>query len=117
MNAETLKFLNKYFPQYYEEDLPLNTFVCTILKEYEGLWTAEQALQVENHFVKKLAELLDAQTHIDIVKLVTVTKDNGIIGLILSVFRQLKEEEDAHSPQSNLSSDLENCKNILQEFL
>jgi hypothetical protein len=46
MNAETLEFLSKYFPDHYDQDILLQDFVCAILKEYEGLWTADQATRI-----------------------------------------------------------------------
>mgnify|MGYP000908988146 len=36
--------------------------------------------------------MLEANTHVSIIKLTTTTRDNGMIGLILSVFRELKKE-------------------------
>lgn len=61
--------------------------------------------------------MLEAGSHIDIMRLTTATRDNGIIGLILAVFRQLKDEEESTHPQSALATNLASCKNILQEFM
>jgi hypothetical protein len=47
-----------YFPDHYEQDISLRDFVCAILKEYEGLWTADQATRVESQFIDKLSALL-----------------------------------------------------------
>jgi hypothetical protein len=61
----------------------------------------------------KLSAMLETRTYIDIIKLTTLTLDNGMIGLILTIFRRLKEDEDTNNI-SETASNITNLKNVLQ---
>lgn len=64
----------------------------------------------------KLAAILGCKDSLDLYKLATVTHHNGIIGLILDVFRSLKQEEEGVC-NCGSTADIQNLKNILQEFV
>lgn len=98
MHPEAMEFLKKYFSGYSASQVPTVTFVDYLTKEYSSLWTETQASGKQGtysaiipEFTQKLLERLGSET-VQMSKLCKLVKENGLIGLILGVFRDLKEE-------------------------
>ena len=92
-----MEFLKKYFSGYSASQVPTVTFVDYLTKEFSSLWTETQAngkslinTAIIPEFTQKLLERLGQET-VQMSKLCKLAKDNGLIGLILGVFRDLKQ--------------------------
>lgn len=56
MHTETHQFLKKYF-SLRSQELPLDSFIESIMKEYEKLWGAQNSFRVFDYFSYKIYEL------------------------------------------------------------
>jgi hypothetical protein len=87
VHSETITFLKKYFD--FENVIPLEQFIDRIVQDYGDLWNNQNAEQLMDHFSWKVVEIFG--DYIDPRDLMTVTRDNGIIGLILQIFQSINE--------------------------
>lgn len=103
MHHETVGFLNKYFEPAALGEIPLELFVDKVIDEYQNLWNNQQAggikygnLEILSVFIERMTSMLGGDI-LDLRVLQVVTKDDGIIGLILRIFKELKQEEGSRS--------------------
>lgn len=66
-------------------------FIDRLIQDYGDLWGNQNAEQLMDHFSWKISEIFG--DNVIPRDLITMTKDNGIIGLILQVFQSINENE------------------------
>jgi hypothetical protein len=93
MHPEAMEFLKKYFSGYSASHVPTVTFIDYLSKEFSSLWTESQAkgkhqsnAAILPEFIHKLFDRL-GQEHVQMGRLCGLVKENGLIGLILGIFR------------------------------
>lgn len=96
MHPEPMEFLKKYFSGYSASTVPSTAFIDFLSKEYSSLWTESQAQgtisiysAIFPEFSQKLTDKLGHE-HVSMTRLCQMTRDNGLIGLILGILRDLK---------------------------
>jgi hypothetical protein len=69
-----------------------------VIEEYQNLWNNQQAegkeflnVEILSVFIERMTSMLGGDI-LDLRVLQVVTKDDGIIGLILRIFKELKQE-------------------------
>lgn len=69
-----------------------------MIEEYQNLWNNQQAegkeflnVEILSVFIERMTSMLGGDI-LDLRVLQVVTKDDGIIGLILRIFKELKQE-------------------------
>ena len=87
-HSETLTFLKKYF-DLNSSAIRTEVFIHRILQEYEGLWGTDNVEQIIEDFTYKIHEIFDSEL-IDTRDLMQRTKNDGMIGLILQIFKEIK---------------------------
>jgi hypothetical protein len=100
MHSEPMEFLKKYFSGYSASNVPSPAFVDFLSKEFSSLWTESQAQGIYKcnsaifpEFSQKLMDRLGHE-YISMPRLYQLTKENGLIGLILGILKELKNEQE-----------------------
>jgi hypothetical protein len=88
-HSETLKFLKKYFD--INHLIPTEDFICKILHEYGNMWDNQNLEQLLEDFTYKVNEIFGIDG-IDPKALIIKTKTDGMLGLIMTIFKELREE-------------------------
>lgn len=134
-HPETIAFIKKYF-ETVNLEVPLERFISKIMQEYETLWGTQNADKIFDDFTYKVAEIFGNE-YVDLRELVRITREDGMIGLILRIFKEIKSEENSRSsnylsfsqsPQvANINRSFEErlndndsvvgIKNVVQEFM
>ena len=76
-------------------------FIRKILQEYGNMWDNQNLEQLLEDFTYKVNEIFGIDG-IDPKALIIKTKTDGMLGLIMTIFRELKEEESTRN--SNYTS-------------
>lgn len=61
------------------------------MQEFEALWGTQNAQKILDDFTYKIADIFNSD-YIDLRELVRLTKEDGMIGLILRIFKEIKSE-------------------------
>jgi hypothetical protein len=88
-HSETYNFLKKYFSSSTKE-IPLELFIKRIMHEYESLWGTQNVDKIFDDFAYKVEDIFG--DIVDVRELIRVTREDGMIGLILRVFKEIKSE-------------------------
>jgi len=116
--------------------IPTEDFISRILQEYGNLWDNQNLEQLLEDFTYKVNEMFGIDG-IDPKALIIKTRTDGMLGLIMTIFKELKEEEStrnsnytsfSRNPQVmsinksfeerlNYNENIENIKNVVQEFM
>lgn len=72
------------------------------MQEYEKLWGTQNAATILEDFIYKISDIFGGQEKIDLRELVWITKEDGMIGLILKIFKDIRSEENIRN--SNYAS-------------
>lgn len=89
MHIETQNFLGKYFQN--TSAIPTELFIESIMREYEHLWGTQNSNKVFEDFNYKIYEIFGDS--VPVYDLIKRTINDGMIGLILEIFKQIKVEE------------------------
>ena len=82
--------MKKYFD--FDNPIPLENFIDRIVQDYGELWDNQNLEQLMDHFSYKMAEMFGDS--VNPRELISLTRDNGIIGLILQIFQSINDSED-----------------------
>lgn len=110
-------------------------FIRRIMQEYESLWGTQNVDKILDDFAYKIEDIFGDV--IDVRELIRATREDGMIGLILRVFKEIKNEQNtrnsnyasfSQNPQVmslnrsfqdrlNENSNIAGIKNVVQEFM
>jgi hypothetical protein len=90
-HEETLLFIKKYFD--FDSPIPVGQFIDRLLREYEALWEKFNINQIIDQFTAEICDIFGGDS-IEPRELVGATRENGMLGLILHVFKLISNEED-----------------------
>jgi hypothetical protein len=65
-------------------------FIRRIMQEYESLWGTQNVDKILDDFAYKIEDIFG--NVIDVRELIRATREDGMIGLILRVFKEIKNE-------------------------
>lgn len=65
-------------------------FIRRIMQEYESLWGTQNVDKILDDFAYKIEDIFGDV--IDVRELIRATREDGMIGLILRVFKEIKNE-------------------------
>lgn len=60
------------------------------MQEYEHLWGTQNAAKIFEDFTYKISDLFGGYDTIDLRELVWITREDGMIGLILKIFKDIR---------------------------
>lgn len=106
------------------------------MREYETLWGTQNVDKIFDDFTYKISDIFGCD-YVDLRELARLTKEDGMIGLILRIFKEIKSEDNIRN--SNYASFSQNphvmsihrsfedrltenetiagIKNVVQEFM
>lgn len=85
------------------------------MRDYEYLWGNQNVDKIFDDFTYKIADIFGCD-YVDLRELGRITKEDGMIGLILRIFKEVKNEENMRTSNYASFSQNANIQSIHRSF-